>query len=199
MFLALKKTGKIHFGCVPPARRPSRASSTPHCECGVVRGFVPTARAESEKASNTDGIRNSQLSHRIMSVLVSCPTPLLVSETRNRFHRATCVTLTNSSPNAIEINAMVLQVKLWFPLSHLVTSDGLLCVSSESCFFDIPLFFMIWSILSAMESESRYVALCNGVILESSSCNKSSYMVLIFRVYFYAAKIQKNILDFSYN
>lgn len=54
-----------------------------------------------------------------------CPTPLLESETRNCSHRATCVTLTNSSPNASEISAMVLQVKLWLPLNHLVTSDGL--------------------------------------------------------------------------
>ena len=108
--------------------------------------------------------------------MVSCAGSI---STRNCSHRATCVTLTNSSPNAIEINAMVLQVKLWLPLNHLVTSDGLLCVSSESRFFEIPLHFIIWSILSAMESESWYVALCNGVILESSSCNKSSYMVLI--------------------
>ena len=82
-------------------------------------------------------------------------------------------------PSADEINAMVRQVKLWFPPSHFVTSLDRCPVILANWLLVIPFCFITASILAAIPSVSADVALSSGVIFASSSFNMSSYISVI--------------------
>lgn len=82
-------------------------------------------------------------------------------------------------PRADEINAMVRQVKLWFPPSHFVTSLGRCPVIFANWLLVIPFCFITESILAAIPSVSAKVALSSGVIFANSSFSMSSYISII--------------------